>query len=99
MANEQNLQGLLNGYSSFENLVVHEELGQIVELARLKTGLVVATPLVHNLELILVYEAVEVVVDFPDVEGDLRAQQLEAKEGQHLHQVCRSDLLLLGWLL
>ena len=64
MAHEENLESLLNGDSSLEVLVVHEESYEVVELARLQVARVADAPLVHRLELLLRNVTVQVVIHF-----------------------------------
>ena len=53
MADEQDLEGLLDGDACAEVFVVHEEGDEVVELAGLKVLLVADAPLVHSLKFLL----------------------------------------------
>ncbi len=96
---EQDLEGLLDGYRALEGLIVHEELGQVEQLAGFQADGVGDATLVHGAELLAGHQAIEVVINLPNDEVHLGLGGLAAKELQDAGQVDVGYLILVGFSL
>ena len=94
VTHEKNLQSLLNGDTSLEVLIVHEECHQVVELSGFEVTGVRNAPLVHSFKLKLANETVQIVIDLPNDELDVGACGPASKELKRACNVHCADLVV-----
>ena len=100
VAHEKDLKCLFDSDFALVLLVVHEELDQIEQLARLQISLVVDATLVHSHEFFFGNVAIQIVIDLPDDQVDFTTAWLAAQILEHVRQVNGSNLVLgILWLL
>ena len=88
VAHEKDLECLFNGDTSSELCIVHEEGYKVVKLTGLEITEVSDASLVHGLKLLPVDVTIEIIIDLPDDELDVRlgwptTQELEATSDVH----------------
>ena len=88
VAHEEDLECLFDGDTSLEVRVIHEEGDKVVQLAWFKIREVSDASLVHGLKLLPVDVTIEIIINLPDDELDVRlgwptAQELEATSDVH----------------
>merc|ERR1719464_304154 len=95
VTHEKDLKCFFDSDGTSERLIVHEELDEVVELSWLEIQVVADAALVHGLELLLVHEAIEIVIDFPNDQVDFRLGWFVSEELQCSGNIHRSNFVLM----